>query len=185
MNENPLSQEEQDALKGLEQTSHPPKELERRIVAQLKSEGRIKVNPLNNYIRWGLMAAASLIFFMSGVTYERMNNSSTDINPSQGYMMVLHEDDDFLAGSSVTEEYKQWKESIAEKGVKITGQELRNEATLVSSNEVTTLDANTQNRITGYFILEAGSLEEVLNLASSSPHVKYGGNIEVKAYMVR
>ncbi len=185
MNENPLSQEEQEALRTLKKPLHPPKDLERRIVAQMKSEGLIKASPLKRFVRWGLMAAASLIFFISGIAYERQANTAINIDPSNGFMLVLHENDEFKATSSVSEEYRLWKESIANQGVKIIGQELRNESTLISSNETTKLSAENQNRITGYFLLEASSLKEVLTIASNSPHIKYGGSIEVKEYMVR
>lgn len=84
------------------------------------------------------------------------------------------------------QEYAAWMESTFQRGVNITGQELKNEAVIVDANQkLEYLDEGSQEKVTGYFILEAPSLELALEVAKDNPHLKYGGIIEVKEYMVR
>ncbi|CAE7292101.1 unnamed protein product [Symbiodinium microadriaticum] len=55
-------------------------------------------------------------------------------------------------------EYKTWMENTFEKGIKITGQELKEEAVVVgNSGNIQSSTAN--KKTTGYFILEAETLE--------------------------
>ena len=68
--------------------------------------------------------------------------------------------------------------------MKITGQELQNEAWRLSADGTTNLN-NQEVRTTGYFIIEAATAEEALAVAKDNPHLKYGGTIELKAYMNR
>ena len=107
------------------------------------------------------------------------------IEPTKGYMLLLHEDKDFAPGDQMEmfEEYKAWMENTFAKGIKITGQELKDEATLVKGEELKTI--NSDVRTTGYFLVEANSLDDAIKVAQENPHIKYGGSIEVKPYMVR
>ncbi len=189
MSEDHLSEAEKKLFGALEREKTPPKRLEKNIVGQLQKEGLIKRSiTMNNYLKWTASIAASILLFFGGMFYEQSKtNTMVEIEPTKGYMLLLHEDANFNPGDPMAmfEEYKTWMENTFERGIKITGQELKNEATIVKSNSRNEVGDQADVRTTGYFILEANSLEEAIQVAEENPHVKYGGSVEVKPYMVR
>ncbi len=190
MSEDRLTEQEKALFASLEKTAHPPKGLERKVLGALVDQGLIAENSKTYpIVRWIGAVAASVIFFIAGIIYEKSKNmEQIVIEPTKGYMLLLHEDASFQPGEPMQmfEEYKQWMENTFARGVKITGQELVNEASLVDGQgNVSNLDSSAGKMTTGYFVLEASSLEEALEVAKANPHVKYGGSVEVKKYMVR
>jgi hypothetical protein len=188
MREEHLNEHDQRLFDQLETELQPPKHLEDQLVNQLKFEGHIKENKMNNIGRIMIGIAASVLLFLSGTWYGQSSSDQIVIAPEMGYMLLLHEDDRFTPGDPMEmfEEYAAWMENTFARGVKITGQELVNEAVLVRQGEPNeSQDGETEIRTTGYFILEASSLEEAIAVAEENPHVKYGGIVEVKAYMNR
>lgn len=187
MNDEPLNSREKVLFDALKRENTPPLHLEDKIIDQLSKNNLIKTNQRadKHWIGWIGAIAASLIMFYLGTLYHQPNNSNMTIEPTKGYMLILHEDETFTPGEPMDmfNEYKAWMENTFEKGVKITGQELKNEAIIVDQAGERIEDI--ANRTTGYFILEANSLEDAVSVAKANPHVKYGGSIEVKPYMVR
>lgn len=190
MNENHLSEEEKKLFQELARKQQPPAHLEKKIVQQLIQEGQIKKRTsMQVYLKWGASIAASILLFLSGMFYGKTSSSPlAQIELSKGYMLLLHEDAQFNPGDpqKMFEEYEIWMENTFEKGVKITGQELKAEAVIVNHlGQANNFDQNAQKRTTGYFIIEASSLNEAVKVAQENPHIKYGGSIEVKPYMIR
>lgn len=185
MDEDKLSTEEIKAFKALKRTASPPPELGKKIVNQLKFEGFIKEGAFTKVRRLVVVVAASILFFLGGMSLERY--SHRDIDPDQGYMLVLFEDKNFNVDEpqKIVSEYMDWHKSIEENGVHIVGQELHNKSAVVNKNSVIYLDSMSTKRVTGYFILEASSVSDVVQIASTSPHVKYGGSIEIKEFRIR
>ncbi len=91
MTEDKLSKEEIEAFRALKKTARLPRALENRIVSQLKSEGLIKEGSLAKVRRWGIVAAISILCFVAGMTFEQYR--AINIDPQQGYMLVLFEDE--------------------------------------------------------------------------------------------
>ena len=189
MSREELSEAEKKLFQGLEKERTPPSSLEKKIVAELLNKGEIKkINVMNNYVKLAASIAALVLFFFGGIYYGKATaGTGVQIEPTKGYILLLHEDEGFNPGDPMAmfEEYKTWMENTYGRGVKIDGQELKNEATLVTSEKQTALLESEVNRTTGYFILEANSYEEAVAVAMENPHVKYGGTVEVKPFMVR
>ncbi len=188
MSEDHLSEAEKKLFAALEREKAPPGHIEKNIVAQLEKEGLIKKINTMNYLKWAASIAASVLLFIGGMFYEQSKaNTMVEIEPTKGYMLLLHEDTNFTPGDPMAmfEEYKTWMENTFSRGVKITGQELKPEATLVKGETQQAFDAQAETKTTGYFIVEANSLEEAIRVAKENPHIKYGGSVEVKPYMVR
>ncbi len=185
MTEDKLSKEEIEAFRALKKTARLPLALENRIVSQLKSEGLIKEGSLAKVRRWGIVAAISILCFMAGMNFEQYR--AINIDPQQGYMLVLFEDENFKVDKprNIVADYIAWRDAIEESGVHIVGQELHNESAVVNQDSVIYLDNMSTKRLTGYFILEANSVDDVVHIAGSSPHVKNGGSIEIKEFKVR
>ncbi|MDW3193108.1 MAG: YciI family protein [Cytophagales bacterium] len=188
MREEHLNENDQRLINQLEKELMPPTHIEEQLVNQLKFEGHIVKENKMNIGRIIIGIAASILLFLGGTWYGKTTSNQISITPEMGYMLLLHEDEQFTPGDPIEmfEEYAAWMQNTFVRGVKITGHELVNEAVLIRKgkpNEAQGEDAET--RTTGYFILEANSLEEALAVAQENPHVKYGGTVEVKAYMVR
>lgn len=188
MKEDQLTEVEKKLFAELSKESTPPGSLEDSIVRQLTLEGLItKKKTMNVYVKWAASIAASLLLFFGGMWVGRTTSSQIAIEPTNGYMLLLHEGPGFTSGDPMEmfAEYRAWMINTYNKGLKITGQELRNEATLVAKSGVLQVGEEVEERTTGYFLLEAESMEEALEVARANPHIKYGGTIEVKPYMVR
>ncbi len=184
-----LTPEEREAFDRLSSHKTPPVELEAKVISALKEEGLIKTKTvvMNTNLKWAISIAASVLIFFAGSYWGKQSLSTSAINPTLGYMLILHEDENFQPGDPMAmfEEYSTWMQNTDESGITISGQELSPEAVLVKSNNSISLDEEASERITGYFILEAKTKEEALKVARLNPHIKYGGTIEVKPFMVR
>lgn len=163
---------------GLKETQTPPQTLENQVVNQLISQGLVKPRTTSRLLRtWGISIAASIIFFVAGYYVHAFSSTSArnylaDFN----YMLLLHEDSQFITGDPQQrfQEYAQWMGGIYEKGMQIDGQELARKAHNVQTQ------ASKKSYTTGYFLLKAATLQQAKEVAQSCPHVKYGGDIEIK-----
>lgn len=188
MDREELTPEEQAAFEAIASVQQLPSYLEDKVVDALKSEGLIKkTNTMNVYIRYAAGIAASVIIFFIGNIVGKQAGQTAAIDPTNGYIMLLKEDTGFQPGDPMEmfEEYAKWMNDLAAKGVKITGQELKNEALEVTAAGTASLDGNTGRKTTGYFVIETASKEEALAVVKDNPHLKYGGIIELKAFMNR
>jgi len=194
MSEEHLSEAEKNLFQALENEKNPPKHIEKNIITQLEQEGLIKKTiTMNNYVKWAASLAASVLLFMGGMYYEKSNtqqlnaNAMVEIEPTKGYILILHEDSNFEPGDPMAmfEEYKSWMDNTFSRGLKITGQELKQEATLVKGETQEVFPEDAETKTTGYFLVEANSYQEAVAVAQENPHIKYGGSIEVKPFMVR
>lgn len=179
---------EKQLFNSLSREASPPEELESAVSDKLRRSGFIKpeTHRLWTPLKWAATIVLAAASFYTGIIYQQ--NKTTlpmEINPNLGYMLILHEDESFNPGEPMEmfEEYSEWMESTMEKGVKIDGQELAVNAVKVSSRGTDVPDGS--DRVTGYFILEANSMDEAVAVARANPHIKYGGTIEVKPFMVR
>ena len=188
MDEDNLSKQEKELFEKLPKEKTPPVSLEKRVVNRLKEEQLINYQKKKqNYLKTMASIAAGILLFFSGIGFERIiNKNGLEIEPAMGYMLLLHEDERFAAGdpAEMFNEYKEWMTVTHQLGVKISGQELKNETIIVDKNGVSPLETQ-KRRTTGYFILEAENLQEAVQVARQNPHVRYGGSIEIKPYMIR
>jgi hypothetical protein len=188
MDQEELTPEEQAAFRAMASAQQPPLSLEDNIVAELKNQGLIKnTRTMNSYIKYAVGIAASVIIFFAGNVVGKQSGGATEIDPLNGYIMILKEDVNFKPGDPMQmfEEYSSWMNGLYNKGVKISGQELKNEALEVTASATTALDGNSDSRTTGYFVIETKTKEEALAVVKDNPHLKYGGTIELKAFMNR
>ena len=108
------------------------------------------------------------------------------------YMMLLHDRPKDFSGFSaeqiqaVIQDYKSWRNGVAEKGKLTGGAKLRDEGGkhIVGANgEMRVTDgpfAEAKEVIGGYFAISADDYDEAVEIASSCPHLKYGGRIELR-----
>ncbi|MEP1033287.1 hypothetical protein [Ekhidna sp.] len=184
MENDDLLPEERKAFDSLPRQAMPPQNLEKEIIKELKSKNIIQQKERKKLSWIAYPVAASLIFSLGFISANYMNSS---LNEDSTYMMILFEDENFYVGNSAeaAKEYGQWSQLVKQSGIKLHGQELRNIGHEISNGEVTLLEADHANRITGYFVLEAKSDDEALAIARENPHLKYGGKIQLKRFRKR
>ena len=108
------------------------------------------------------------------------------------YMMLLHEaPPDFSKMSAadiqgMINDYKNWRNGVAEKGKLAGGAKLRDEGgkhITGANGEIRVTDgpfAEAKEVIGGYFAITADNYDEAVELCKDCPHLKYGGRIELR-----
>jgi len=180
-----LSDQEKKIFSQLEREKPPEPALEGRIINKLKSEDLIKTtNDMKAYLKWAATVAVIIVAYFLGV----YSQQADPVKQEMAYMLILQEGAEFQPGepTEMFTEYRDWMFSVDEKGIEITGQELKNQAVLVSAGQgIDYLEEAADGRVTGYFVLNAASLDEAIAMARDNPHIKYGGTIQVKEFMIR
>ncbi len=108
------------------------------------------------------------------------------------FLLLLHEDAGQFAAQSpeemmaVVKEYMAWSERMRKEGKYLTSNKLTDEPGKVlrsKSGRVLVTDgpyAETKELVGGYYCISAADYDEACRIAESCPHLKYGGNIEVR-----
>ena len=181
--ENPLNKTEMEALRLLGKSKSVPSDrLEANVIAALRKQKLFgHQGPLK---RWGWRIAASFVLLYSlGFVTHILLQKSSDVT-EYSYMLVLHEDDQFQTDASPQQmfsEYAQWMKKVNDSGINIEGQELALPSSLLQSERNgMKVNQSISSRVTGYFLMDTDSYEKAIQIASQSPHLKYGGKIEVK-----
>lgn len=181
--EDKLTKEEQALFDSLSREKLPPSDLEDRTIAELKKKRLINENvmKLNKSKLWMTGVAASILFFIGGYFVGNAgSDGSSEI--SSGYMLLLHEDERFMPEGSEMEiftEYAAWMGKMMVNGVSITGQELSPETTTWLNPKAELALDRDEDKVSGYFIIDVEDRQEAEKIAMSSPHIKYGGTVEL------
>ncbi|UII32035.1 hypothetical protein LVD17_27505 [Fulvivirga ulvae] len=183
-NHEQLTPAEQEAFEALKQPVQPDIQLEDRVVNALKKEKLISTNSV--WKGWTLKIAASITLLAAGIIIGKIIYSPMETQSQFNYMLVLYEDNRFTPSDpeEMFMEYSKWMTGIQEQGVTIDGQEMKPSSLFLEpdGSQVTT---DSKRRVGGYFVINAGSLDQAMKIARDSPHLKYGGSIEVKEFMIR
>ncbi|HOY14134.1 MAG TPA: YciI family protein [Saprospiraceae bacterium] len=108
------------------------------------------------------------------------------------FLLLLHEDFEVLENLSpkemeeLTKSHFEWAQLLTEKGFFLSGDGLEAGGKLIKGKESTIKDGpymESKEMIGGYYLLQADSLEEVLEIAKSCPCHHWGGTTEVRAIM--
>jgi hypothetical protein len=92
-------------------------------------------------------------------------------------VLLLYAGVDPIAGApdARRQEYAQWARDLTSRGIAISGEELSEEAREVGSGGRPTGDLPR-----GFFVVAAADVEAAERIASTCPHLHYGGRIVVK-----
>jgi len=108
------------------------------------------------------------------------------------YIMLLHQGDFDFSGHSpedmqaVVAKYGKWAQELGQAGKLIGGEKLADNAGKVlrpNGGDVSVTDgpfSETKEMIGGYFVIEAESLNEAVEISKSCPHIDYDGPIELR-----
>ncbi len=200
-----LSDAEANALKALAGAPDPSPELEDRVVAALKQRGEIRANG-GWIMRISKTAAAAIVVgaafaggFLVGNRGETAPASSgvATTAPASGheYMLLMFTRVDAAHAATSTEpmnddayraivdEYRQWAIDREKEGRLVSAEKLADETRVMTESgdriDVATT-ADTDRMLGGYFLITAPSLDDAIALAKTHPHLKYGGEVEVR-----
>lgn len=171
----------------------PPAALEERVVGEFRRSSGIGARPPDR--RWAprralLRAAAAAVLFMAGWAVGSWGLGDPVAEPGgwptdagAGFMLLLWEGEGFDAsGAEATAaEYAVWAGSVAGQGLAISGEELGAPRTIVGDlgGAIEGPARLGSARLGGYFLVGAGSADEVRSLVRGHPHLARGGAIEI------
>ncbi len=172
-NQNQLEQRFLSELKSSLTEKSKKIELEISVINLLKKEGLIRnLSPRN--ISWYSVAALVLLSFVAGYFFST-NRFEQPI--SSNYMLLLYENTLFNPSTNydLTQEYSDWLTIISKQGIEIYGEKLSKKSLFLSTKpDISDLE------LAGFFIFKASSHEQALEIATSMPHINYGGIVELK-----
>lgn len=182
-----MNPEEPDDMSSLPREQSPPAWLEERIVAELKTRGRIhQTYRAHRWLAAAVAAAASFLLFAAGLAAGNYLNRSSEA-PFTGprYILLLYEDAGYLApkpeeSADRVNEYRNWAGELSAQGRFVGGEKLKDAAATLPSDERASSGESGAATLAGYFIISAGSTPEALAIARECPHLRYGGRVVVR-----
>lgn len=170
MTDDELTPQQADALSKARQPIPPPAALEDQAVMLLRQRGLLGRRPLGRAATW-IAIAASLIALAGWFAVRR------PAAPAQGprFVLLLYGGAGFHAGepASRREEYGAWARDLTSRGIAISGEELGSETAQIGGVAL-------EPEPRGFFIVRAADLAAAQAIATTCPHVRYGGRIVIK-----
>lgn len=186
-----------DELEALPLEIAPPASLERRVEHALVERGLlIRDAGRGRSSRAWLAAVAAIVlvgfgFLVGRLSFWNGQGPAGTSGPNASYALVLYETERFeSAGDDETgaryDEYSRWVARARERGQFVTGEDfsVREGVTLANGAqgvlEAPGISAPEGATLSGMFIVTGRSTEEVVELARSLPHLRYGGDVVVQ-----
>ena len=121
-------------------------------------------------------AVVGAIFFAAGFAIA----TRTAATPQADYVLLLRTSQEQKASEVRVREYVLWAGQAHERGQLVGGEKLAREALLLEGNE----SMHEAGEIGGFFLIRARGVDEAVRIARDSPHLRYGGTIELRAIEV-
>jgi hypothetical protein len=179
-----------------------PEDAETGLLARFDAQERRPGMPVpRTRWTWPAVAAAALAGVLVGVVLPRpgapLASSQPAVVDGSAFLLLLRRGPDATAPDSgpvfdrMVAEYSAWRAGLSEQGVLIgsnlldsaTGLELRGVRSGVTVTHGVPLDASGEY-VSGYYLVAAPDLSSARELARTSPHLRYGGSIELRAVTV-
>ena len=154
----------------------PPGALEERVERTLTAAGLLEQRS-HRYRHYALRAA--ILLFVAGAAFltGRWQRSAASTDTMPHFLMLLYEDSTYRDDRPVREvvaEYAGWADSLRQDRALVLGEKLGN-----TRAELPTRTDQLAPSPTGMFILRANDLPHATALASTSPHLRYGGRVVI------
>lgn len=147
-----------------------PAGLRDRVHGTLASRGAAGRSRLR---RWGGLAAAAVLLFVAGVGTGRATQPAPASAPAATYALLLyggHETPNEVPGARA-QEYGRWAANLT--GARfVSGEEL---GPVVGAYGPTA--PSSQERVEGFFLIDAPTDTAAIAVARQCPHLKYGGRV--------
>jgi hypothetical protein len=171
-----LSPEELSALQG---AISPPPSLEEATVARLRAMGLFRkpgfvVRPLPGFL-------ALCASFLLGLAVWPLLPALHRQDSRPEFLLLLYGEPQNRTGQGHRDEYVTWARTLASRG-QLTGDgELTGEVEILKK---TAPDEGAEEPL-GFFVLRATDRAEALKLSMGCPHLRYGGRVELRPFLVR
>jgi hypothetical protein len=197
-------------MRSLADSPGPSAELEDRIVLELKRSGMVRARGgfIMRSARVVGVAAVLAVVFVAGLAMGKReavsNNVKTAATPvtpeGNQYMLLMFmhnepghaapdapaapmSDEAKAAYARVIDEYRDWAIAREAEGCLVGADKLSDEARIMTKNEGEIAIAQTLDDtrvLGGYFTITAKNFDEAVEIAKSHPHLKYGGEVEIR-----
>ncbi len=178
-NEEDLTHKEKQMFNSLSRQAAHDRVLEGRIVDQLRKERLITTHSskMKMTLRWAALVVFAIGLFLFGAYYSSALTEGDNYN----YILLLSNSKQQFTNDPIDrfEEYGRWSKGIQKQGITITGEKLSTSKVTIGAIE------NTGSDFSGFFLLSVSSEAEAVRLASTCPHVKYGGAIEIRKIVIQ
>lgn len=173
----------------------PPPDLERRVLARLRSEGLIhpestQENDMKRiHLTWAVAATVLLIVgvFIGRMPAAGVTDAAKTADTRQQFALMLYEDVAYqtapaAAAPDRVAEYTAWARGLAADGTVVGGEKLADSGVLLASSEpgATRVPSSEIGVLAGYFVIRAEDENEAARIAATCPHLKYGGRISLR-----
>ena len=141
-------------------------------------------------------AAAALaviaLAFVAGMTVGHKEDTATTAGGDKQYMLLLYTNNtpqrvesraDVTpeAVAAIVDEYRKWGVRMTEQGRLVGAEKLKDDTfTLAAKGNILREGLPDGRVLGGYFLIRARSFEHARELAQTHPHLKYGGEIDVR-----
>ncbi len=164
----------------------PPEGLETRVVAALHERGWLPAaRPRPNLWRLGGAVAAGLALLVAGFLLGRQGGHHGQPPAVPSYLLMLREGADFnrerWSDARLIAETAAWARHRL--GVRhfVVGEKLDTGGWVLKASRVARLSPlDLQDPAGGFFVIDAASDQEALDIARSCPFLRHGGRIEVR-----
>ncbi len=135
----------------------------------------------------GLKAAAVVGLLLAGAALGRLLDGEapdvTEIRAGSDYILLVRGDepDRRFPEAQLVAEYRAWANDLASRGALVGGEKLADDSGRWVSTTERSAEELSRSNVSGFFLIRASSYEEAVGLARQSPHVAYGGILEVRA----
>jgi hypothetical protein len=123
---------------------------------------------------WAAAAAAAIVALIAWAVLTRTTA------PADGprFVLLLYAGSDPVGGTADVrrQEYGAWARDLASRGVQVSGEELSEESAALGTNAAVEGAALPR----GFFVIRADDLAAAQRIASTCPHLRYGGRIVIK-----
>ena len=135
----------------------------------------------------GLKAAAVVGLLLAGAALGRLLDGEapdvTEIRAGSDYILLVRGDepDRRFPEAQLVAEYRAWANDLASRGALVGGEKLADDSGRWVSTAERSAEELSRSNVSGFFLIRASTYDEAVDLARQSPHVAYGGILEVRA----
>lgn len=183
--------EEIQELRDLPRQATPPRELEDRVISELRHRGLLRAQGgmfRSRLVQAAMATAASVALFIAGWLGASIREPRPVPETHPSHVLLLRAGPDYREGTDRDEqqrvkEYGAWARGLQEKGQLISAEKLSDDArTLIAREGGVVLEQGMRDQgpVQGLFLIRAASLDQALEIARGCPHLRHGGVIEVR-----
>lgn len=182
--------EKKDGIEKLKTNITLPSSLEDKIIMKLKSMNLISSGEKKrSMFIFKITYSFSLLLIGLFIGYSINGNDNSKMaveNSKSKYILLLYQDENLKGEESErVRDYSLWANEYGAKRIVVTGERLEETGKILSMSgenvSVAEIKSTYERRVTsGYFIIETNNYDEAVDVALTCPHIKYGGNIEIR-----